>query len=438
MVAHKSAKERAKRRRRNEQLVRRSTSLTPGAKLLWLEFSAWAWDDPVCYPHQDLLALSLNVSRPTISRWLRELKNAGLLIANRQRRGNEYTLAEEIPFEVCDPARGFNSKLTATLRGHKKDDPDVSDVIHGNARRKKVAFTSEHSHVSDVIQDPPTLVSDVIRSNVSDVIHGIDEDVHRKMYKKKREVGVIEVKPELEKTTQAIEATSESFGENARSARKSEKATTPEAESQEDSLPDKPVAGSVGSTEDAQPNDLSELMEDPLPLTQHGKSSRKRRGPSAALVGLQGDGLRTASGGSEASKTIEASPPPPEQPEDVLALLRSEVEAKYGPKACSGMPLTLRKQDRGKVRNVILNTFSTKVVISMVRVLVWDWEVARSELFPPKTQVKIPTIEALVQYQEALAANVASGFEYKGTRRGARKTYAARYLVDPTASDEPF
>jgi hypothetical protein len=182
-------------------------------------------------------------------------------------------------------------------------------------------------------------------------------------------------------------------------------------------------------------------MADSPPQTQHRKSRRKKRGPSSDLVGLSGDGLRTASKPAQGVKVVEASPPVPSKPEDVLALLRGEIEAKYGARSCRGIPLNLTRKDRGSLRNSILNKYAGDVVICMVRVLVWDWEVARATIFPYRTQVKIPTVEAMVQYQETLAAAIETGLKYDGGIRGTWTTYANRYLANanPSASEaDPF
>ena len=193
--------------------------------------------------------------------------------------------------------------------------------------------------------------------------------------------------------------------------------------------------------ENSQPEDPSELMEEDLPpKTQYPKAPRLRRGPDPAIVSTQ-HAMRDAGKPTTGIKVVEASPPAPESPEAVLALLRGEVEAKFGAGACRGMPLNLNGKDRGMVTNAVLGKYAPDVVIAMIRVLVWDWEIARSSIFPYRPQVKIPTIESLVQYQETLASAVDTGLKYSGASRGVWKTYASRYLVDANPSvveSDPF
>jgi hypothetical protein len=185
--------------------------------------------------------------------------------------------------------------------------------------------------------------------------------------------------------------------------------------------------------------DLNE-MEDPFPLkTQHRKIKRTRRGPDPAIASLPGHGLRTASQPPDGTKTVEVGPPALKQPQDVLALLRGEIEEKYGSKSCVSIPLQLTGKERSQVRSVILGRYAPSVVIGMIRVLVWDWEVARTTCFPFRHQSPIPTVEALVQYQETLASAVTTGLKYDGSRRGEWNTYSARYLKnDPVGDTLPF
>ncbi len=191
---------------------------------------------------------------------------------------------------------------------------------------------------------------------------------------------------------------------------------------------------------ETQVEDLSELMEDPNPKKQRRRNKRRKNAADPKLVSTAGEGRRSSPQPPGAIKSVEVSPPPPETPEDVLGLLRGEIEKKYGSKACLVMPLELTSKDRGMLRKVILKKFTSNVVIAMIRVLVWDWEVARSTCFPYRAQLPIPTIEALVQYQEVLSACVTTGLKYEGSRRGEWTTYASRYLKDasPLGEDDPW
>jgi hypothetical protein len=403
MVARRTAKERAKARRRNEQLIRRSPVLSNGAKLLWLELSAWAWDDPTCFPKQELL-----------------------ILVRRLRHGNQYSLAEEIPKEVCDPARGLNTELVRILReqGH------VAETPHQDAESGSEMLHERTSDVAETPHDPQGHVAETPHPNVAKTPHPIDEVHQREDVQAEEEVDELKM-DESRNSTRPSKSNPEPSEASARCARDCEgnQANTSQHEKQKTYVPDTP-----------QPEDPSELMEDPQ--TQVRRNRRGKNAPDPGLIArtLPGKGLGNAGKPSEGQKVVGASSPPPFKAKDVLALLRGESESKYGADVCADMPFNLNGKQRTQVENVLLNVFKPATVISMVRLLVWDWEVARSSIFPYKPHAKLPTIEALIQYQETLASSVSTGLRYDGTKRGNWNTYKSRYLSDtgPTEPDDPF
>lgn len=251
-----------------------------------------------------------------------------------------------------------------------------------------------------------------------------DDEVHQEEVHQEREVVQREVKRGSRPATHAFKNVEEAVEVSARCARTGEGTQ---------------VEQRTYVADDTQPEDPSELMADPV-LKQPRKNRRKKRGPDLAIATTQ-HAMRDAGKPTTGMKVVEVPSPPVFGSEDVLALLRGEIEAKYGPKAIKHMPHTLTGVDSGKVRNAVLNKYAPDTVISMVRILVWDWEVARSSIWPHKVQVKIPTVEALVQYQETLASAVETGLNYDGADRGKWVTYASKYLVDANPSvvpEDPF
>jgi len=133
---------------------------------------------------------------------------------------------------------------------------------------------------------------------------------------------------------------------------------------------------------------------------------------------------------------VRAAPPPPTQPDAVVQLLRDEVKDKYGPEAAATLPIDIGSKQRGQIRRGILQRYEATIVIKMIRLLVWDWEVARVSCFPPKGDIPYPTVEALIQYKEKLAPLVNSGFRYPRWMSGERRRYRDIYLKH--LDDSPF
>jgi hypothetical protein len=365
------------------------------------------------------LAAGLRVNVNSISRWAIELQNAELLTRTKLYRGWRFQLVEEIPSRhLADGWRFNNSELTRRVRG-KTNQPMTRSVDTLEKREWGNTDSEGHSRKQekDTLEkrewEPKTL-------SKNESGHSRKTRVYRsRMNKKKKEE---EEKQDESESGQSGKPTAQS--ESVRSSGEVEEGEGSQSvESNEEQR--------TYVAEETQPEDPSELMEDDPPIKrQPRRKKRGKRAPSPALVSAAGDTRRSASGAPGGPDTVQVGPPPPTDPEDVLALLRGEVEEKYGAKAIRGMPMELTRKDRGMVRNVILAKFPPDVVISMVRVLVWDWEVARSECFPFRPQVPYPTVEALVQYQESLASSVETGLNYSGTRRGAWNTYANRYLKE--------
>jgi hypothetical protein len=128
------------------------------------------------------------------------------------------------------------------------------------------------------------------------------------------------------------------------------------------------------------------------------------------------------------TRIVSAKPLVPKHPIDLLNLMIDEVELKYGKRAAGTIGRTLNTEMRGKLRRAVLDKYDDpSLVIAMVRVLVWDWEVIRQECWP-YTKANYPNIDRLAKHHAELAAATPTGFEWAGDLRGAVDTYANRYL----------
>jgi len=439
--------------------------LTLGARLLWTELAFnWCWNDRECCPSLIALAEALRVNVNSVARWAKELVDTGLMTKKKYYRGWRFILSDEIPSDLLVDQWRFNNG--ALTRRVKKKAPvsekePIDDLTQcGEALVKREWENTEPKTHSTLEGNPPLPVGEKCPK-----IHSFNESgytrltrVYRSGMNRKRDEH--KKKKEEEKMGNqrnadcVLKAAGDLQIENARCARSCEGTSPEETEDEKQrtyakalgvaSLPDKtggfsePEKQRTYVKDKSQPEDPSELMAD-LP-TQPKKAPRKKRAPDLACVTTQHD-MRGAGKPSTGSKVSEPTGPPVWKPKDVLALLRGEVEAKFGAGGCRGMPLNLTKVDQAKIQNTVLNKYSPDTVISMVRVLVWDWEIARASIFPFRPQVRIPTIESLVQYQETLASVVDTGLKYTGASRGVWKTYASRYLVDANPSvvePDPF
>ena len=124
----------------------------------------------------------------------------------------------------------------------------------------------------------------------------------------------------------------------------------------------------------------------------------------------------------------------------VLELLRREITEKFGPMAARGVPSKLSSKEKGQIKNTLLRKYEPDVILSMIRVLVWDWEIARETFWPPRPNRGIPLVENLVLYANDLAGAISTGLRYAGDRRGAENTYSDLFLEGKTKVEEdtPF
>ena len=391
MAARKSKRRKDKGTREREDLVRRSPVVSVGAKLLWIELvRGWAWNDDTCFPGQEALAEALSVGIRSIQRWSAELRGHGLIEVRKTPTGNFYSLAQSIPEDICPPDRLMNRSIVKALaRGEGSNllQTDGNSVELVARPKRQSGGRSAANLAAQDGGDPPN------RRQIS-----------------------------------------------RQSGGRSSANLAPEDENKEDERVEDEI--STGATTRAgnpeSTDDLDELLEEEEELPTPEKKNRKsrksvnprprgRKSAKIDLVGVEG-GLATAHRKAVvASKYEEATPPPPWTTEALLELLRSEIREKYGDQAARSLEFSASGKDKKSCQNTILSKFSPEVALKMVRVLVWDWEMVRTQ-FPPAPLVKHPRLEHLVRYRAILSTSVDTGVDYDQKLRGSPKSYANRYL----------
>lgn len=140
---------------------------------------------------------------------------------------------------------------------------------------------------------------------------------------------------------------------------------------------------------------------------------------------------------SKAAPTAERSTGLPDTPQAILERLRTEIREKYGDREASGVDRALSGKEIGQLKTV-LKKHDPQVILNMIRLLVWDWEVVREAHFPTAKGVSLPAIKHLIRYRTELASNIDYGYEWSGQQRGASKTYRNRYRAEDAITAEEF
>ncbi len=413
MAARKSqpVRRQDKKSRGREDLVRRSPEVSDGAKLLWIELQrGWAWNDTSCNPSQEGIAYALGWTTRRVRRRLAELVGFKLLkiVKGENHQRNVYVLANDIPTSICDPRRIINKELRS-LKEEEESLLKEHEVISGGS-----GYRTESS--GDTGQNRPEAPDNSVRC-------------YRTVVSYKDELLKDELKEDELLKMQAPRC---------------QRSNTDHLIDSGDSNQKTPLDNSEG--EDIVLDDASGLLAEVIAEPPKKKPKRKkpntrqRRGVNKTLMGL--DDPEPKSPGEQVGQVdyVEAAPPPVETAKDVLSLLYSEILKKYGEVLAEGVPDELGSKERGQVKTCLLTKYSPNVVAKMIRVLVWDWEVARTACWPTSAET-IPSIKHLVQYRTALSSNIATGFDYTGSNRGHHRTYARQYLGegrDTPEGDDPF
>ena len=119
--------------------ILKSTQLSLGARLAYAVLLSYAWQDDFCFPAQEALARDLGVHRTNLHRYLRELRDAGLI--SWKRRGltqpNIYYI-EKIrkgPGGPPDVAKSLHQEVAFM------SDQDVAKSLHKEYSKKNTQHT---------------------------------------------------------------------------------------------------------------------------------------------------------------------------------------------------------------------------------------------------------------------------------------------------------
>ena len=447
MVARKSTRSKDKSMREREDLVRRSLVIGDVAKLLWIELCrGWAWDDKSARPSQATLGRALGWSPRKVRRAVAELVKLELITtAKTVSASNIYNLAASISDKVCDPERLDNRSLSEAQNGESQEDSTETE-------QEEVRTDLAADEVSD--EDRSVLCS-IIEQDKSVLPTGQICPLYE-------DNPVLSVRPD--------QAPKDEYSEDEYFEDESFKMSTsgkdpldflfqPELDEE-----DNQKLAAIGYDPDGNQEDYDafyvrhETKEYTLRWKRRELSDKilseksrvyarefSKRSSDPNLVGKEASGVlaEASSKARDEYFCVFATPPPvspPDTPEDVLQLLHDEFVEKYGSTMARGVPLGVSKQEIGQLKTCILSKYRPEVVLAMVRVLVWDWEVARSSIFPKKEQQRLPALGDLVRYRDALAGSIATGLIRSGNFLGDRKSYSAKY-VDSAAKlhdDDPF
>ncbi len=441
MVAPKSNRSKAKHMREREDLVRRSPVLSDAAKVLWIELCrGWAWDDENANVSQPTLAESLGWSPRKVQRVAKELKKHDLVIVTQRvwRTPNEYRIVDTIPEAVCAKDRLINKIISKQAFEARSTEAGVPNMV------PLAGATNLVSQADPEESGVPNLVSQ-------------GRQIASTRGTKFGNLGATKVVPKDE--IKEDELKEDELLKMRTSENSLDFLFEPELDEEDHQ---KIAALTYDPDTDEEDYNASYVREEPEAVTMRRKreklkadilaeKTRKhvrqftKRSSDPNLVGKGSSGVlaEASSKATDEYLCVYATPPPvspPKTPEDVLQLLHDEIVGKYGSTMALGVPMGVTKQDIGQLKNCILTKYRPDAVLAMVRVLVWDWEVARSSIFPKKEQQRLPALGDLVRYRDALAGAIATGLIRTGNYLGERKSYSAKY-VDPNVKlhdDDPF
>lgn len=144
-------------------------NLSRDAKMLYVVLLSYAWQTNQCFPGYDRLQADLQCGRPQLAKYLRELRDYGLIQMERRGRGQTtlYTLCEKFQIATTTPPQEFRSETsrpieefqTETSRGTEPKLLEVSnrnrnhDSLENNAEGKKPRVTPEEAAIWQQAQD---------------------------------------------------------------------------------------------------------------------------------------------------------------------------------------------------------------------------------------------------------------------------------------------
>lgn len=392
--------------RAREDLVRRAPGLTDSEKILWIEIArGWAWDDKSCFPSQESLADALGWSTRKVRRQIASLVSHCLLRVKRSGKchTNIYELPERIPESICSPARLINKTLKDTFEVVSASG-DRTTLSAGRTRNRtdSAAGTGQDCPISE---DNSDLSDRTVLSSEDE----LPEDEPQ----------------EEDENTEGMRVPEHSQPDTAESH-------APEDNQVEDE-------GSDEEPEIGSGDELTELARE-APAAPSGRKIAPRTGHrnrAADKSFCAGAGRIGASASAPDTEFVTAKPMLPETPDQIHSLLNAEIKEKYGAAAAGSTITSLMVKQRHAVQKTIVEKYNPEVVLAMVRVLVWDWEIARECCWPNAKEVAYPDITHLLKYRIPLSGATTKGFPYRERRRGTHGTYASRYLENSGDTREP-
>jgi len=109
---------------------------------------------------------------------------------------------------------------------------------------------------------------------------------------------------------------------------------------------------------------------------------------------------------------------------DIARLMRDEVLSKYPD---TKLPQSLTGK-HSKILNMMIDEFGPSAVREMIRILVWDFDVIKSnpkDFYPPCATLNFPWLDQLYHYRYALFSAQGKGLTVSSSRIS---KYAERYL----------
>jgi hypothetical protein len=362
-----------------------------------------------------------------------ELVDLGLVERKRKKRGYSFVLITDVPEAILVTGAKNNRQISEKVRRRKSKKVDHGEPAKTHQNRCITEQNEESRHTISVSHDAPKPVHhnrhDAPNSLCGDAPKLVDVD----------EAGTSEADEQEEKQIKGKQ-----MREGELHASKTHGGTI--SRPSRCALGNEHTAGANGDQMTyAENNEIEGLIEDPNESPRRNK--RKRRGADKSLVpsaGRTGTPFPEAQGSPQSVEFQRfdpgAHPMPVDSPESLVWRLKGEVEEKWGSRASRGFQMELPTKLRGQITNAVIRKYPPDVIEDMVRLLVWDWEVARGACFPYRHDVPYPDPLSFVQYAKELASRVESGFDYPSARRGAQNSYKDLFIdkLERVDDDDPF
>ena len=175
--------------------------------------------------------------------------------------------------------------------------------------------------------------------------------------------------------------------------------------------------GEVTSAEKAAPVSRAEKPVEAFDLDdvpKHTKAVKRNRRGAPTLFNSP----------SVVKKSKLVSPVPPRTWQDVFALFKTETRKRWSE---AHLPVNLDPKSWKMLERQISNCYESRTILEMVRVLVWDWESLRKNVWPHYPDQHFPAIKNLCEYRDTLSAAIGKG--HCGDAEHRVSKYYERYCV---------